>query len=166
MEKTEQIHNIPPLYAPDSRILILGSFPSVKSREAAFFYAHPQNRFWPVLAAVLGESVPRTVEEKRSLALRHHIALWDVVGSCRIEGSSDASIQDVVPNDLTPIFKTAEIRCIFCNGGTSYAYYRRLCRAVIGQEAVRLPSTSPANARCTLEQLTEAWREALLPWLT
>ena len=142
-------HPIPPLYDESSRILILGSFPSVKSREAMFFYGHPQNRFWPVLAAVLGCERPTTIEEKKRLALTHHIALWDTIASCEIEGSSDSSIRAVVPTDLTPILQGAEIRQIFCNGGTSYDSYNRYCRAAAGREAVKLPSTSPANARWT-----------------
>lgn len=166
MEKTLQIHPIPPLYDRNSRVLILGSFPSVKSREAAFFYAHPQNRFWRVLAAVVGEEAPESVEEKRALALRHGIALWDVIGRCEIAGSSDASIAQVVPNDLTPILRTADIRAIFCNGGASFAYYERLLRDRLGREAVRLPSTSPANARCTFDMLTESYRAAIMPFLS
>ena len=163
MEKTKQLHNIPPLYDARSRVLILGSFPSVKSRQEAFFYAHPQNRFWPTLAAVFGESVPQTVEEKKALALRRGVALWDTIGACEIEGSSDASITNVVPNDLSLILNAADIQTIFCNGGTSYACYNKYCRAQTGREAVRLPSTSPANAGWTRERLLEAWRAALLP---
>ena len=163
MKKESHIHNIPPLYDEKSRVLILGSFPSVKSREAAFFYAHPQNRFWPVLAAVLSEKVPETVEEKKSLALRHGVAMWDAIGSCEIIGSSDASITSVVPNDLAVILRAADIRAIFCNGGTSYACYNKYCRASLGREAGPLPSTSPANARWTKERLAEAWGAALEP---
>ena len=166
MEKNSQVHNIPPLYDAQSRVLILGSFPSVKSREAAFFYAHPQNRFWPTLAALFGEEVPKTVEEKRALALRHGVALWDTIGSCEIAGSSDASITNVVPNDLRVILDAADIRAVFCNGGTSYDSYNRCCRALTGREAVKLPSTSPANARWTQEKLLKAWRKALGPYLS
>lgn len=133
-------HPIPPLYDGSSRILILGSFPSVKSREAMFFYGHPQNRFWPVLAAVLGCERPTTIEEKKRLALTHHIALWDTIASCEIEGSSDSSIRGVVPNDLTPILRGADIRQIYCNGGTSYQYFRRYQQQLTGREAVKLPS--------------------------
>ena len=165
MEKTAQVHNIPPLYDERSRVLILGSFPSVKSREASFFYAHPQNRFWPTLAALFGEEPPKTVEEKKSLALRHGVAMWDTIGSCEIVGSSDASITNVVPNDLSIILNAADIRAIFCNGGTSRRCYERYCRAQTGREALLLPSTSPANARWTREKLLRAWREALGPYL-
>ena len=166
MEKTSEVHNIPPLYDKNSRVLILGSFPSVKSRKAAFFYAHPQDRFWPTLATLFGEETPKTVEEKRSLALRHGVALWDTIGSCEIVGSSDASITNVVPNDLRVILDAADIRAVFCNGGTSYDSYNRYCRAAAGREAVKLPSTSPANARWTQEKLLHAWCEALCPYLT
>ena len=165
MKKTAQVHNIPPLYDERSRVLILGSFPSVKSREAAFFYSHPQNRFWPTLAALFHEETPKTAAEKRSLALRHGVAMWDTIGSCEIVGSSDASITNVVPNNLSIILNAADIRAIFCNGGTSYRCYERYCRAQTGREARSLPSTSPANARWTQEKLLHAWREALGPYL-
>ena len=157
--------DVPPLYDEKSRVLILGSFPSVKSREAAFFYAHPQNRFWPTLAAVLGEETPKTVKEKKAMALRRGVAMWDTIGSCEIVGSSDASITNVVPNDLSVILDAADIQAIFCNGGTSYACYKKYCRAKLGREAVQLPSTSPANARWTKEKLIEAWGAALKPYL-
>ena len=130
MEKQPQLHTIAPVYDENSRILILGSFPSVKSREAAFFYGHPQNRFWRVLAAVLGEETPQTAAEKKSLLLRHGVALWDVIASCDIAGSSDASITNVVPNDLSRILDAAPVRRIFCNGGTAYRFYRRYDEAV------------------------------------
>ena len=164
MEKQPQLHTIAPVYDENSRILILGSFPSVKSREAAFFYGHPQNRFWRVLAAVLGEETPQTVAEKKSLLLRHGVALWDVIASCDIAGSSDASITNVVPNDLSRILDAAPVRRIFCNGVTAYRFYRRYDEAVWGK-AEALPSTSPANARSSVQTLTERWRAALAPWL-
>lgn len=151
------LHEIDPVYDGNSRILILGSFPSVKSRESRFFYGHPQNRFWKVVAALTEEAVPVTVEEKRALLLTHHIAVWDVIAGCSIEGSSDSSIRDVSPNDLGRILKAAEIRQIYCNGGKSYELYNRFCRPLTGREAVKLPSTSPANAACSLEGLTEQW---------
>lgn len=140
------VHPIPPVYRADSRILILGSFPSVKSRETGFFYGHPQNRFWKVTAAVCGEEVPQTVEEKKAFLLRNHIAVWDVIASCVITGSSDASIRDVVPNPLQDILECADIRQIYCNGATAWKYYRKYQEKQLGREAVRLPSTSPANA--------------------
>lgn len=151
-------HPIPPVYDRNSRILILGSFPSVKSREQGFFYGHKQNRFWKVTAGVFGQPVPETIEEKRKFLLEQHIAVWDVIASCEIEGSSDASIRCVVPNDLTDILKTADIRQIFCNGGKSFELYRKYLLPVTGREAVKLPSTSPANAAASLEVLLQKWK--------
>lgn len=159
-----QVHPIPPLYDSGSRILILGSFPSVKSREGQFFYHHPQNRFWKVLAGVLETDVPRTIPEKSALLHSRRIALWDVIASCEITGSSDSSIRGVVPNDLSPIFRTAEIRAVFCNGTTAWNCYQKYARAATGFEAVKLPSTSPANAGWSLDRLTQAWR-VILPHL-
>ncbi len=157
MERTQITHPIPPVFDNHSEVLILGSFPSVKSREASFFYGHPQNRFWRVLAAVCGESVPSTVEEKTSLLLRHHIALWDVIASCTIEGSSDSSIRNVVPNDLHPILETSGLQRIFVNGKTAARLYEEYIEPELGIPAVCLPSTSPANAAWSLEKLVEAW---------
>ena len=157
-EYTKVIHNIDPLWAPDSRVLILGSFPSPKSREQQFFYGHPRNRFWPVLAAVFEEQVPLTIEEKRDLALRHHIAMWDTIHSCEIRGASDTSIKNPVPNDLNSIIGRSQISHIYCTGTASWNYYEKLCRADTGIEAVRLPSTSPANAAWSLEMLVEQYR--------
>ena len=164
-EPALQVHPFPPLFDEKSRILILGSFPSVKSREGQYFYHHPQNRFWKVLAAVLGVETPRTIAEKSAMLHSHHIALWDVIGSCTIAGSSDSSIRDVVPNDLSAIFSGAQIRAVFCNGGTSLRCYKRYAQQQTGFEAACLPSTSPANAGWSLERLTEAWR-VILPHLS
>ena len=164
MEKESLRHPFPAVYAPDSRILILGSFPSVKSREQRFFYGHPQNRFWRVLAALLGTDVPQSVEEKRAFLLEHCIALWDVIASCEIAGSSDASIRNAVPNDLSPILETASIRQVFTNGGTAHRLYRKYIYPLTGREDIVLPSTSPANAARSLGALVDAWkivREAL-----
>lgn len=152
------IHPIPPLYDTQSRVLILGSFPSVKSREAQFFYGHPQNRFWKVLSIVLGVPVPQTVPEKQALLHGNHIALWDVIGSCDIEGSSDSSIKNAVPNDLTEILQTADIQKIYCNGATSHKLYQKHIAPQTGQDAQKLPSTSPANAAWSLERLAGEWR--------
>ena len=161
----EQVqHEIPPLYDGHSKILILGSFPSVKSRENGFYYGHPQNRFWKTLAGVLDVPVPDTIAEKKAFLLSHRIALWDVIASCSIEGSSDSSIRDVVPNDLSVILSTADIRAIFCNGKTSWNYYRKYQEAVTGIPAVSLPSTSPANAAWSLEKLKGAWN-VILPYI-
>ena len=151
-------HPFPPLYDNRSRILILGSFPSVKSRETAFFYGHPQNRFWRVLAQLLDVPVPQTVEEKSALLHAHHIALWDVIASCDISGSSDSSIQNAVPNDLSPILNAAKIQAVFCNGTTASRLYERYLLPVTGMQAVRLPSTSPANASFSLDRLAEQWQ--------
>ena len=154
-------HPIPPLYGPDSEILILGSFPSVKSREAMFFYGHPQNRFWRILAALCGADVPRSIEEKKRLVLDHGFALWDVIASCEIVGSADSSITNVIPNDLRPILEGSRVRRIFCNGGASFRLYQRYSRPVTGIEAVLLPSSSPANASWSLDRLIEAWGQAI-----
>lgn len=152
------VHPIPPVYNQDSEILILGSFPSVKSRESAFFYGHPQNRFWQVLAAVLEAPVPRTVEEKRSFLLEHHIALWDVLAYCELEGSADSTICSAVPTDLSAILQSSQIRRIFLNGKTAEKYFRKFQASQVRTEAICLPSTSPANASWSLEKLIEAWR--------
>ena len=156
-------HNIPPVWDKHSRVLILGSFPSVKSREGQFFYHHPQNRFWRVLAAVLGYETHTTVPEKRAMLLAHGVALWDVIASCEITGSSDSSIRNAVPNDVGPI--AANVQAIFCNGQTAYRLYGRFLEPVLGRPAIPLPSTSPANAAWSLERLTDAWRAALGPAL-
>jgi hypoxanthine-DNA glycosylase len=150
-------HPIPPVYDENSRILILGSFPSVKSREAGFFYGHPRNRFWKVLATVLAEQLPLTVEEKKAFLLRNHIAVWDVIKECRIKGSADASIEEVEINDLDRILDHADIRQIFVNGKTAEKYYLRYSEKIYGRKAICLPSTSPANAAWNLERLAEQW---------
>ena len=151
-------HPIPPVYDSRSRILILGSFPSVKSREVGFFYGHPQNRFWKVLSMVLDCPEPITVEDKKQLLLDRHIALWDVIASCEVTGSSDSSIKNVVPNDLRVILNAAPIEVIFVNGKTAEKYYNKYIKSRIGREAVCLPSTSPANAAWGMGKLAEAWR--------
>ena len=161
-----QYHNIPPVYDKNSKILILGSFPSVKSREAQFFYGHPQNRFWKVLSAVLDCECPVTTEEKKAMLLSHNIAVWDVIGSCEITGSSDASIRSVVPNDIAGLVAETAITSIFTNGATSYNMYKRYCRDTVGIEAVKLPSTSPANASYSLERLTAEWSSQILSVLS
>lgn len=151
-------HPFPPLYDENSEILILGSFPSVKSREQMFFYGHRQNRFWKVLSTVFGKSCPETIEEKKTFLLSNHIALWDVIASCEITGSSDSSIKNAAANDLSPILSGADIKQIFVNGKTAEKYYNKYTKPVIKREAVCLPSTSPANAAWNLERLTEAWK--------
>lgn len=151
-------HPIPPLYDENSRVLILGSFPSIKSREARFFYGHPQNRFWKVTSAVFNEPVPQSVPEKRDFLLRNRIALWDVIASCDIQGSADSTIKNVTPNDLRIILNTADIKEIFVNGKTAEKYYNKYTKDLINRPATCLPSTSPANAAWNIEKLIEAWR--------
>ena len=151
-------HPIPPVFDENSRVLILGSFPSVKSREQGFFYGHPQNRFWRVTAAVFGDETPMTVPERRAFLLRHGVALWDVIAACEITGSADASIRNPEINNLRPILEAAPIRAIFVNGQTAAKLYRRYAEPLTGRPAYLLPSTSPANAVWSLERLIEAWR--------
>ena len=155
------IHQIPPVFNHQSEILILGSFPSVKSREAGFFYHHPRNRFWKVLSILMEDSLPETVEDKKIFLLKHHIAVWDVIASCDIHGSSDSSIKNAVPNDFSHILKAAPVRQIYTNGGTAFQLYKKYCEPVTGCPAVRLPSTSPANAAFSYEQLCEEWKICL-----
>ena len=159
--KEHIIHPIQPFYDEDSQILILGSFPSVKSREQMFFYGHPQNRFWKVIAAVFEDETPETVPEKKLFLTRHHIAMWDVIGSCDIEGSSDSSIENVVANDLSVILEKAKIRCIYVNGKTAEKYYRKYTEHKTGMKAVCLPSTSPANAAWKTDRLVDVWKEEI-----
>lgn len=154
-------HTFAPVCDRASGILILGTFPSVKSRENAFYYGHPQNRFWKVMAGVTGEALPNTIEEKTALLLRHGIALWDVIHSCRIIGSSDSSIRDVVPNDMNRVLAASPIRRIYGNGDKASRLYERYCQRQTGLPIIRLPSTSPANAAFTLERLVECWRRIL-----
>ena len=151
------IHPIPPVFDEHSRVLILGSFPSVKSREAQFFYGHPQNRFWRVLSSLFGEAAGETPAEKTAFLLRHNIALWDVIASCEIEGSADSSITDAAPNDLSVILGTAQITHIFTNGKTADRLYRRYLQTLTGIEALCLPSTSPANAQWSMDRLIAEW---------
>ena len=157
---TREEHNIEPIFNENSEILILGSFPSVKSREGNFFYHHPQNRFWKVIAAVTDWEIPSTIEEKKKMLLENHIAIWDVIASCDIEGSSDSSIKNVVPNDLEMILSAGKIRQIYTNGGTASRLYRKYCQNKTDIEDIKLPSTSPANAAYSLGKLMEEWRIA------
>lgn len=158
MEYTHITHPFGPMVWPDSKILILGSLPSVKSREQQFFYGHPQNRFWPMLAAVFGEEAPRTIEEKKALAFRHKIAMWDTIYSCDIKGSSDSSIINVVPTNLKPVIQGSKITHVFCNGKTSGNYYHKYQEKQLGIRATVLPSTSPANAAWNMERLISEWK--------
>lgn len=155
------VHTIPPLYDSHSRVLLLGSIPSPKSREVGFFYGHPQNRFWRVLAAVLGEPVPQSIEEKRAMCLKHHVALWDTIARCDIAGASDTSIRNAVPNDISKLVQESEITRIFATGGKSAELYRKLIEPQLHIPITQLPSTSPANAAWSLDRLIEAYRVIL-----
>ncbi|MBQ9272361.1 MAG: DNA-deoxyinosine glycosylase [Mogibacterium sp.] len=150
-------HPFGPLYDESSRVLILGSFPSVKSRQQNFFYGHPQNRFWRVIAAVFDKPVPDTIDEKKELILSSGLALWDSIASCEIKGSSDASIRNARANDIGIILDSCNIQDIYCNGRRSHELYMKYIEPEYGRSAVCLPSTSPANARCSLEMLIGAW---------
>ncbi len=157
------IHPFGPVFDENSRVLILGSFPSVKSREQQFFYGHPQNRFWKVIAALFHQETPSTIQEKKELVLRHHLALWDSVASCVITGSSDASIREAQANPLRLILDRSPVQAVFCNGKTSWSLYNKLILPSVRLEALCLPSTSPANAQWTLGRLIEAW-SVILPY--
>lgn len=154
-------HSFEPIYDEHSRILILGSLPSVKSREQGFYYGHPRNRFWRVLAGLTGEELPEGIEEKKGLLLRHKIAVWDVIASCDIIGSSDSSIKNVEPVEIQRIMEESPIEGIYVNGRTAGKLYRKYLQPVTGMEAVELPSTSPANAAWSLERLLEVWGEKI-----
>ncbi|MBR2737000.1 MAG: DNA-deoxyinosine glycosylase [Firmicutes bacterium] len=154
-------HEFGPVYDSDSRILILGSFPSVKSREEGFFYGHPRNRFWPLIAALTGEALTETIEDKRGLLLRNRIALWDSIESCEISASSDSSIRNITPVAIDRITGSCDIQRILCNGAISWKYYNRYLKGITGMEAVKLPSTSPANAAWSFDRLLEEWRTAV-----
>lgn len=160
-------HPLPPIFDASSTVLILGSFPSVKTRQAGFPYGHPQNRFWPVMSALLGcepELTATEPERARRVLLARGVALWDSIAACEIVGSSDSSIRDVVPHDLSPIFAAARIRHVFCNGNASFRYFQQYQQAYRHIPAAGLPSTSPANAQRSLPALIEAWR-VILPYL-
>lgn len=159
--KKREIHEIEPVFNKDSEILILGSFPSVKSREAGFFYHHPQNRFWRVLSALTGDNFLAEVKEKKRLLLKNRIAVWDVIASCQIKGSSDSSITDVVPADIGKIVRESKVKKIFTNGNKADSLYKKYIYPEIGIEAIKLPSTSPANAAYSLERLLEEWSKII-----
>lgn len=158
MKEEHITHPIAPVWNKNSKVLILGSFPSVKSRENGFFYGHKQNRFWKVLAAVFNCPVPETIEEKKRLLLQNSVALWDVIASCDITGSADSSIKDVKPNDILPIIMKSRITAVFVNGNTAAKLYEKYLFPETKIKATVLPSTSPANARFTLEMLVERWK--------
>lgn len=148
-------HEIPPVYDGNSRILILGSFPSEASRSAGFYYGHPRNRFWRVISAVLGAKTPADTDAKIRMLLKNGIALWDVIGSCTVTGSADSSIKDVVPNDLSVVFRAADIRAVYLNGSLAYSLYKKY--GTSDAPYFRMPSTSPANAACSFDRLVSEW---------
>ena len=172
-------HPIPPVWNEQSRVLILGTMPSPKSRQAGFFYMHPQNRFWSVMSAVFGEdfefpnkilgrgapetTITTAITERRAFLLRHNLAMWDVLASCKIEGAADATIRDAVPNDFTTIFESTQIHDVFCTGKTAYGFWNKYCANKYEQRynltSHCLPSTSPANARWKLNKLIENYKE-------
>ena len=154
-------HEFGPFYDENSRILILGTIPSPKSREMGFYYGHPRNRFWKVLADVLGEPLPETVEDRKSFLTRNRIALWDVLESCEINGAEDASIKEPKPNDMNVILEKADIRAIFTTGGKATKLYTKLCMPLCEIPCIGLPSTSPANCGCSYETLQTAYAQIL-----
>lgn len=151
-------HTFEPIFDKNSEILVLGSFPSVKSRENNFYYAHPQNRFWRVVASVYSCPVPKTVEEKKNMLLSNKIAVWDVIRSCEITGSADSTIKSVIPNDLSEILSVADIKKIYANGKTAQSLYNKYIKKNTGVDIISLPSTSPANAAYSLEKLIKEWK--------
>lgn len=161
MQTEKAVHNIEPLWSENSKILILGSFPSVKSREMQFFYSYKYNRFWKVISTLLNVDEPNSIEEKRNLILNNNIALWDVIKSCDISGSSDSSISNVVVNDVSRITNSADIKAVFTNGAKSNNLYKKYLREKTGIDAIMLPSTSPANASYSLEKLIDKWQVIL-----
>ena len=155
-------HKFEPIFDKNSKVLILGSFPSVKSRENNFYYGHPQNRFWKVLAQIFEVEVPQSIEEKKTFLLEHNIAVWDVIESCTIIGSSDSSIKDVVVNDFSKVLENSAIERIYVNGGKAYELYQKYAEKQTGILAIKLPSTSPANAAWSLDRLCNEWKKIII----
>lgn len=154
-----------PIYGPNSRALILGSWPSPKSWEEGFYYGHPRNRFWPLMAQLTQQEIPQDIPQKQQLILQNGLALWDVLQSCTIQGAQDASIKDPVPVEIQRVIANAPIQAIFCNGAMAHQLYQRYLQPVTGIKAIKLPSTSPANAAFSLQRLADCWQPALAPWL-
>lgn len=152
------VHPLKPYYNEDSKILILGSFPSVKTREYGFFYGHPQNRFWPLMEKIFSVELSRDIEERKEFLKDKKIGVFDSIYQCDIIGSSDASIKNVIPSDLKDMVENSKIERVFCNGGTSFKYYKKYHEKDLGIEAIKLPSTSPANARYRLDDLYKKWK--------
>lgn len=161
MQFEHVVHPFEPVYSSTSKILILGSLPSVKSREQNFYYGHPQNRFWKVLANLYKDPAPMTIDEKKIFLLERNIAIWDVIYSCDIKGSSDSSIRNVIPSDIKELLLKTQISKIFCNGKTAGSLYAKYQENETGIKANILPSTSPANAAYDLERLLQAWKGIL-----
>lgn len=161
MKSSLVTHEFGAFYDQDSRVLILGTIPSPKSREQGFYYGHPQNRLWRVLAELLGEQKPETVDAKKRMLRKHHIAMWDVLASCEIAGASDSSIRNPVPNDMNLILNAADIRAAFTTGAKATQLFQKYCTPTCGLEPIRLPSTSPANCACSYEKLLEAYGQIL-----
>lgn len=159
-----ELKGFSPVYNAACKVLVLGSYPSPQSFEEGFYYGHPRNRFWPLLAALTGCEVPHSIQEKKALLLGHHIALWDSLERCRIIGAADSSIQDPVPNDIAGLLRKTSIEAVFCNGAASHAVYTRFCLPATGLAAQKLPSTSPANAAWGLPRLVEAWAPLTAYW--
>lgn len=159
MEYEHFSHEFSPVYTPTSKLLILGSFPSVKSREQCFYYGHPQNRFWKLLARLYGEGIPDSIPAKKDLLIRHDIALWDVIASCEIKGSSDSSIRNVVPNDISSLLQQTAINNIYANGAKAATLYDKYIYPATKRPIIKLPSTSPANAAYNLDKLEMHWQQ-------
>ena len=153
-------HPFGPYVDSNSKILILGSFPSVRSRAQNFYYGHPQNRFWKVLAACVEDQVPNTLDEKKHFLSTHQIALWDVIDSCDISGSSDASIRNATPTEIKQLLEQTNIEKILVNGKTATKLFQRYWPDV---EFIACPSTSAANAAMSLNQLIEEYKNAFHP---
>lgn len=164
MESRQVTHDFQPIYNEESRVLMLGTMPSPKSREVGFYYGHPRNRFWRVVSDVCGETLPETKEEKIAFALRNKIAVWDVLAGCEIKGAEDASIRNPVANDLNIIIKNVDIRAVFATGQKAAQLYRKYCQKETGMEIICLPSTSPANCSISYEKLFEAY-EVILKYI-
>lgn len=156
-------HEFAPIYSPTSKLLILGSFPSVKSREQSFYYGHPQNRFWKLLAHLYNEEIPNSISSKKDFLIRHDIALWDVIASCEIKGSSDSSIRNVIPNDISTLLQQTSINYIYANGAKAATLYNKYIFPNTKQPIIKLPSTSPANAAYTLDKLEMHWQQIAKP---
>ena len=154
-------HPFKPIYNSESQILILGSFPSVKSREVCFYYGHPQNRFWKILSNIFNVNIPLSTNEKIKFLISHKIAIWDTIKSCNINSSSDSSIKNAIPNDIEMIIKNSNIKAIFCNGNTSYKIFIKYFKDKINLPIICLPSSSPANAKFSLQNLTDIWKEKI-----